>query len=649
MGFVEYDGTRLRDYCVDSIQKQPRRRCVYKLSNRNLTLMSAGEGAVIDLEGRYPFVRGQNINLEIHSLRLERGLIDNLGGPALGFGGTLNLEGSATRLVDSTFVDSFAMYDGGAIYLTGGTIGLENVRIVLCTTDRSGGALCLQAGAVATLEIGTVISDCHSTGKGFGQFGGGAIAAQNRLVRMLPGSSILRCTASDSGGGFGLLFGSSASLTSAQIRNCTSPLGGGVRSQFSSTVHLTSTSLIAECHATSKGGAASIQDAEFHITASSSIVNCSTAVSGGAASLDGGTFLAEGSLILSCQAEANGGCLSATSGSVSLLQSRIEHCTSPSHGSVLFCAGGEVLIMLTIVTIRALTLLPSTLVGRQRGCNELIHAARVDSRTMQLVIRSTVIIPEANCTSPMANTRSKTCGDSSYHDPLAQTSFGVCADLASCSDSAMEISQNLLSNIECTCQPPAYSYHSFDPMLAAYEADGCVTPKRMESVSLIYERISTTIIKQQNSFEAFNLTLQMTGTDRAATTWVVTNADTLPPWVVLPVHATEIPAGASTLQIPVALSAVGLPELSAAYTTTLLVTVASAQLSLHKEVPISLLVTSRTFSIVWGNVGSTSTCDGATVAEVSTEVKKSNQGVVHRVRRRRSSRHARAANRERSP
>ena len=73
-----------------------------------------------------------------------------------------------------------------------------------------------------------------------------------------------------------------------------------------------------------------------------------------------------------------------------------------------------------------------------------------------------------------------------------------------------------------------------------------------------------------------NLTLTLTGTDRALTTWSVVNAEDLEGWLQLPRTTEELSADATEIQIPLIFTAASFRERTQAYEAGLVIVISSA-------------------------------------------------------------------------
>ena len=183
-------------------------------------------------------------------------------------------------------------------------------------------------------------------------------------------------------------------------------------------------------------------------------------------------------------------------------------------------------------------------------------------------------LQSASISSLYQNVRSLGCSDT--YTSAERLQVGVCHANALCVASTVAAEQ--LTALRCTCDAPAYPNPDLAPAHAPYEvAGGCLVPRRMEQLTLTSDSVQRSLRKPEHMIEHVNLTIYMTGDDGAATTFNVTNAPSLPPWIQLARITEAIPASANTVQVPVILKAAGLGESVQAYAVDLSITVASKQ------------------------------------------------------------------------
>ena len=100
-------------------------------------------------------------------------------------------------------------------------------------------------------------------------------------------------------------------------------------------------------------------------------------------------------------------------------------------------------------------------------------------------------------------------------------------------------------------------------------------PRRLDEIFFKTTGIARSLHKPGTVSESLNLTLTLTGTDRAFTTWSVVNAKDLEGWIQLPRTTEELSADAVEIQILLKLSAVGLRERTQAYQVGLVLLISS--------------------------------------------------------------------------
>ena len=101
-------------------------------------------------------------------------------------------------------------------------------------------------------------------------------------------------------------------------------------------------------------------------------------------------------------------------------------------------------------------------------------------------------------------------------------------------------------------------------------------PRRLDEIFFKTTGIARSLHKPGTVSESLNLTLTLTGTDRAFTTWSVVNAKDLEGWIQLPRTSEELSADAMEIQIPLRLTAAGLRERTQAYYADLVLFISSA-------------------------------------------------------------------------
>ena len=112
-------------------------------------------------------------------------------------------------------------------------------------------------------------------------------------------------------------------------------------------------------------------------------------------------------------------------------------------------------------------------------------------------------------------------------------------------------------------------------------------PRRLDEFFFKTVKIARSLHKPGLVSESLNLTLTLTGTDRAFTTWSVVNAKDLEGWIQLPRTTEELSADAVEIQIPIKFSAAGLRERTQAYYVDLVLVINSA---ITQEVTVRVLL-----------------------------------------------------------
>ena len=165
------------------------------------------------------------------------------------------------------------------------------------------------------------------------------------------------------------------------------------------------------------------------------------------------------------------------------------------------------------------------------------------------------------------------CGQ--LHNDIDGKQVGVCSAAASCIDVPVANGAQITAS-HCECVTPAYPNPELAAAYAPYEViGGCLEPRRQQELVYTSTGVQASLQKPHYVSVSLNLTLRLTGTDRAATMWRVTNADVLDSWMQLPHAAANISDDAQVVQIAITLTASGRRERAQAYTETLIVAVSS--------------------------------------------------------------------------
>ena len=114
-------------------------------------------------------------------------------------------------------------------------------------------------------------------------------------------------------------------------------------------------------------------------------------------------------------------------------------------------------------------------------------------------------------------------------------------------------------------------------------------PRRLKQLFYTSSSIERSLQKPQMMRVSLNLTLQMTGDDGAATTWLVSNADTLKTFIELPRRSGDISAEADTVHMPLVLTASGRRERAQVYEDILILVVSSLTTVVLTEVRFTSL------------------------------------------------------------
>ena len=205
------------------------------------------------------------------------------------------------------------------------------------------------------------------------------------------------------------------------------------------------------------------------------------------------------------------------------------------------------------------TVLGNVVIQMPEGCDAAaLQSAKIDSSVHREV-------------------RSRGC--SGTYTSADQLQVRVCSAYALCVESTSMAEQ--LTGLYCTCRAPAYP----DANLAhaPYDAAGCLIPTRMDTLTLTSTSVQRSLQKPLHLSERVNLTLELTGTDRAEMTWNLSNAAELrssATWLRVPTVSSRVPALPSgqaidRVEVELELDAAGQRERAEAYTATLLFSIRS--------------------------------------------------------------------------
>jgi hypothetical protein len=262
---------------------------------------------------------------------------------------------------------------------------------------------------------------------------------------------------------------------------------------------------------------------------------------------------------------------------------------------------------------------------------EVCDGARLfwDRGAAQLIFRNVTFTPLPGCDVGRVNFavgRVMQCGDT-YISPSTQLAVGVCSRYATCTPSP--VLGTPLFGVACECTYPALPNQDYDPSLAPYSDafDGCLEPMQMDALLVVSPSLTVTLSKPNTAFETRNLTLRMRGIDVARpATWTVDNAGSLPRWLALPAgsegttDSQAIAAGDADVLIPLVLSSAGLREGTMPFTARISVSTQSATVRVTETLPVSLFVSVRTDTAVWGEVADGALCDSAAAPMMDSNI-----------------------------
>ena len=123
---------------------------------------------------------------------------------------------------------------------------------------------------------------------------------------------------------------------------------------------------------------------------------------------------------------------------------------------------------------RFFTRTPASRSNRQTSCDKpLIEKA--SSAITEMVLYQVVSEGPPGCDGARLSAfPSLVCADQIYTDSF-RAEARICSEYARCDDAPL-VANSLLSSVSCTCETPSYP-NPARPMLAAYEAGGCLVAK----------------------------------------------------------------------------------------------------------------------------------------------------------------------------
>ena len=257
----------------------------------------------------------------------------------------------------------------------------------------------------------------------------------------------------------------------------------------------------------------------------------------------------------------------------------VERTSAPQVASLALFESGVATLIMTNVTIL------------QMGCLPLF--VRFGSAQPQLALREVAVQTAEGCdpatfgtavSDPYEDVQNLRCSDTFTTADRQQA--GICAAKATCLDVPIASGASLTA-ARCWCTDPAYPNPELPVEYAAYDAfGGCLVPRRAQELVYTSTSVQASLQKPEDASLSLNVTLRLTGTDRAAIVWRVTNVDDLPSWIQLPRTAQSIADDAQVVQIPIVLLASGQRERAQVYRDSLIIAVSSYAIETVIEVRV---------------------------------------------------------------
>ena len=515
-------------------------------------------------------------------------------------------------------------YDCASLTVSGSTISRATVQNAYVDRETC------QGGAINTGSGTTVITDGSVIEDSFASYGGGAMCIHGPAsVTVSGGSSIMRSTA-QYGGAFFIggaasltISGSSVSLSAAVSGEYVPNPAGGCAALFGGSVTVIN-STISNSSAHLRGGAFFIETGTGgKVNLSRSSVVFSTTLSsfvdsgGGAihsAQNSNGMIIISDSKISYSTSATSGGAIELRGGTLICTRSVMEFSSALGFPYLIGGQRNEVARGTDVLDIRGDTLVVLTLVEvRQRTCSSgSIWSQEADAAIVLRQVTLTLPDGDSSCSHGSAgqySLRPMGCGER-YTDPTTGSS-ALCASGSpgACSAQPM-LAGSAIESVTCQCPFPEFAEPA-DPALAPYLPSGCINPMQLTGIRVVARSVTAALTKPTEPTRSLNVTLLVEGTDTVRpASWAIVDAQALlarSPWLSLPElggEDTSIVAGETQVIVPLALSASGLRERTAAYVEQVSIHVSSAVAAVAKTgvLDISLTVQAATSLVVWGRL-----------------------------------------------
>ena len=417
-------------------------------------------------------------------------------------------------VINSTIINSFATFEGGAFFSYGSApVIISGSRLENCSSGWASGAL-------GSDETEFHVSD----------------------------STIVGCWTYGLGGVFRARLESKFSLTRVHVSNCTAWLSGGAVSVEGRSSAVIKECIFEDCKSEVNGGAVHVEGSlDMHGT---KITRCSAGTNGGGLSAKGGVATLVNVQFIDCEAGTDAGALEASSSSiVKAWRLTVVNSATSWYGHAIRVTSSQ--LELTVVdflqqpcdgpaTIHATGLAVEDIIGPLRKIKLLkasIESASCSSGGARLLSYEGV---DTNVIAAI-NTNATSCEE------------GTCAVDANCKIVPVQMS-SADRTPECLCQLPFIpSPGAPDAVTAAY-VEGCVSVPRGKSLRVVADELQMSVHKTEGGDNtiARNVTLTLIGTDTrvaSAPSWVANDTKSVPWLSLLTSSATEPTAETSPWEV----------------------------------------------------------------------------------------------------
>lgn len=454
-------------------------------------------------------------------LSIIRSVLDRCRSSKYGNGGAA-AGGGGMDVINSTIMNSFAAFEGGAFFTYDAPVTISGSRLQNCSSGWASGALSSEPG-LSTTEF------------------------------QVTDSVIFNCWTYGLGGVFRAPKGSKFSLTRVRVSSCIAWLSGGAVNVEARSLAVIKECIFEDCMSEANGGAVHVEGSlDMQGT---KITRCFARTNGGGLSAKGGVAELVNVQFIDCEAGTDAGALEASDAStVTAWRLTVVASAASWYGHAILVKRSQ--LMLTIVDFL------------QQPCDgsATIHAAGIAKGEAIGRLRK-VTVEGASCSSGSARLLSYESDELVNITNLTSCEAeAVCATDAKCRMVRVQASSTD-STPECYCQLPFIPPRGADAVTAAYvEGQGCVSPPRGKSLQVVSDELQLSVTKTEGGENTIgrNLTLTLLGTDplAAAASWVARDTGNAPWLLLLTSSATELTAKTSPWEVTIEVeaNATGLAE-----------------------------------------------------------------------------------------